>query len=142
MNTKNSVKNPLNHHNFQNLISWESIRASFDNTWKNLKADLTKWDDSIKRRDYGETMGKGRGRKRNEFLQSFPPYYPRSQAIPKIPPPTENRTREITRTKRILILTKSTLVKILESARGQAGEGDNDIKSTEVIPLPAGLYNG
>lgn len=38
--------------------------------------------------------------------------------IPKIP----TGTREITRAKRILILTKSTGAKILESARGQGGQ--------------------
>lgn len=97
----------------------------------------------IRSRD--ETMVKRWGRggegKGMNFFKVFHPIIREVKLSPRSPP-TENRTREITRTKRILILTKSTLVKILESARGQAGEGDNDIKSTEVIPLPAGLYNG
>lgn len=68
------------------------------------------------------------GRKGNtNFLNVF------HAVIPKIPA----GTREITRAKRILILTKSTPAKILESARGRGGGGggDNDIKSAEVIPL-------
>lgn len=79
------------------------------------------------------------------FFKVFHPIIRKVELSPRSHPLSSsagNRTREITRTKRILILTKSTPVKILESARGQAGEGDNDIKSTEVIPLPTGLYNG
>lgn len=66
--------------------------------------------------------GRGGEGKGMNFFKVFHPIIRKVELFPRSLP-AGNRTREITRTKRILILTKSTPVKILESARGQGRGG-------------------
>lgn len=70
----------------------------------------------------------------NKFLQSFRRYYPVS--LGPVRSSGGACTRDCSHKADFNFDQKSTPAKILESARGQ---GDNDIKSSEVIPLLAAL---